>query len=805
MKSNLQLVKSPKLEQSWGQTSHERGQSPNLKVARNVQLLAWVGIAALILIGAVGASSFSSLKTQYSIMQFLPPHHPALEMDHSIRDHFHLVDRPTFIAMIELAGSESGTWLTQERIKKLSDFSVKVGKISGVHEVISLANVKGMAGDEGSINVGEVIRLTPESQWHDRVLDDKLLAPALISQDARSAMIYVELEEPNVELMMKFETEMKEVLANGFKGSIASLGGVPAVQTELGLLLNKELRNFLLFTVLACAITLILIFRSISTLFIPLALTGFANVMVIAAMAWSGLPFTILSSTIPILVFITVVSLVVHTLLRYHEDHSANRDSHLTKWQLIVMANRAVWLPNLLGALTTCVGFLTLLSSEVPLIRNYGLAVALAVMVSWLLTSLGLLPMMILMPHPVPRAWVNRPARWALLAMRFSKPVSIGIVALCCIFVFVGRHLDWTGRLFDDLPAGQEARTSTESIDRSMGGVLPLEMEIKFKEVDAWKNPQRITRLDQVLGEIRGTSGVGSALSVPEFLRASNPGGASSALPTSQKAIAETYFLYSFAEQNPLAEFLTDQNRNLRVSLKLHDLPSNEVQALVTSLKLKMQAAFPDGQVEVGGMGAYVHTINNEISNDLIFGFWQALIIIAVILAVIFRSLRWALVACVPNLIPPIALLGFIAVTHTPVKPGVAIIFSIALGLAFNNTVYLLNRLRDVQRLPCARPITRAFHLEGNPCLVSTLVIMMGFSVFMFSYFPLNRTFGACMIVSILAGLIGDLVFLPAVLAIFPQLLIDRKMRKTVEPIIFPEVVVPEKEAPVKIWEQEAA
>jgi uncharacterized protein len=178
-------------------------------------------------------------------------------------------------------------------------------------------------------------------------------------------------------------------------------------------------------------------------------------------------------------------------------------------------------------------------------------------------------------------------------------------------------------------------------------------------------------------------------------------------------------------------------------------------------------------------MGAVVHVIHNEISRELIFGFWQALFLIVILLALIFRSPRWALVAAVPNLIPPVVLLGFLAMTHTPIKPGVAIIFSIALGLAFTNTVYAMNRLRSLRRPGRRLPVVKTFHLEGNPCLVSTLVVMMGFSVFLFSYFELNRTFGACMLVSIVAGLVGDLVFLPALLKSAPWLLESKPETQT--------------------------
>ena len=196
-----------------------------------------------------------------------------------------------------------------------------------------------------------------------------------------------------------------------------------------------------------------------------------------------------------------------------------------------------------------------------------------------------------------------------------------------------------------------------------------------------------------------------------------------------------------------------------------------ECKQLLARIRLRAGAVFPDSKVQLGGMGAVVHLIQDELSKELIFGFWQAVILIVVLLAFIFRSPRWAVVACLPNLVAPISLLGYLALTHTPIKPGVAIIFSIALGLAFNNTVYVLNRMRALMRRKGRLPVTRTFYLEGNPCLVSTLIVMIGFSVFLFSYFKLNQTFGACMLVSITAGLIGDLVFLPALLKMYPRLL----------------------------------
>jgi predicted RND superfamily exporter protein len=182
-------------------------------------------------------------------------------------------------------------------------------------------------------------------------------------------------------------------------------------------------------------------------------------------------------------------------------------------------------------------------------------------------------------------------------------------------------------------------------------------------------------------------------------------------------------------------------------------------------------------------MGAIVHIINDELSVELIFGFWQALLVIVILLAFIFRSLRWAIIACIPNLAPPIALLGYLSLTHTPIKPGTAIIFSIALGLAFNNTVYLLNRLTALKNSVHLFPVRKTFYLEGNPCLVSTLIMLVGFSVFLFSYFSINQTFGACMMVSIIGGIIGDLFFLPAFIFLWPESLGRTQMKLKPTPI----------------------
>ncbi len=743
--------------------------NPGLPVSYQAKRNALVACALMIIVAIIGVFGARKLQTKYSVMQFLPDHHPAIQMDKKVRGYFHIKDLPTFVGLVTLKPNQNGTWLQKHRMTQLTALTNKIQTAAGVYRVLSLSNVNAAAQKRGVLSVGPLIQVTPQKKWQQRISGDPLLVPMLISKHYRTILIYVQLKNANVHLLANFYSTFRKDLKQGFQHEQTSVGGVPAVQTELGLLLSKELRNFIALTILACAITLILIFSTISTMLIPMIFTAFANVMVFAVMAWLKQPFTVLSSTIPILIFITVVSLSVHFILRFIED-AKNHDPSTSRWSVIREVNKEIWLPNLLGALTTCIGFLTLLWADVPLIRSYGVEVAGAVMLSWLLTTVGIIPLLLLLPSPVARNWVRRPASWTTWIMSRAKIIGSLVVILCILLVTTSRHLYWTAKLFDDLPKGQPARVSTERIDKTLGGVIPLDVAIISKKKSAWTDPAKLQTLKALLVNLRRTNGVGTAHGIPDFFHAlaeiPKP-----ILPVSRAAVSEIYFLYSMSDPDPLDSYLSSNQRITRIGMRIRDLPSDSAKALVKNLKNKVQKYFPHDTVEMGGMGAIVHLIQDEISLELIYGFWQALILIVIILAFIFRSFRTALLAALPNLVPPIFLLGYLSLTRTAIEPGVAIIFSIALGLAFNNTVYLLNRLRAFKNSDGVierDQLVRAFRLEGNPCLVSTAIVLIGFSVFLFSYFSANQIFGRCMIISLSGGIVGDLFFLPAMLYLWP-------------------------------------
>jgi predicted RND superfamily exporter protein len=421
-------------------------------------------------------------------------------------------------------------------------------------------------------------------------------------------------------------------------------------------------------------------------------------------------------------------------------------------------------------ALTTAVGFATLIGSNVPLIRQYAWSISGGILISWLLVSVTLLPMMILLPIPEVRLWTSRKARWALWVAKFRWLVFSSILVFALLLCLQGGKLNWSVRLFDDLTTEGGVKASADLLDQSLGGLIPLEVMLHSNDPEAWNDPVRIQKIDRLLKMWRQDPVVGNAVGLSDFVRI----GESFTKATSNKAIAEIYFLYSLSGHNVLTKFLTPDGENTRISFRLRDVPSNENAAFIKKVRGDIQKEFPDLGVKLGGMGNMVHVLNEELSRQMITGLWQSLLVISLLVVFIFRSARWAITAAIPNLLSPLVLLATMSLLRTPIKPGVAIIFSIALGVAYNNTVYLLSRLRLLQKRDGVNrhhQIERTWYQEGNPCFFSTLTFLGGFMIFLSSYFVLNRTFGGYMLLSIGAGLLGDLIFLPSLVKIFPWLL----------------------------------
>lgn len=484
-------------------------------------------------------------------------------------------------------------------------------------------------------------------------------------------------------------------------------------------------------------------------------------------MAFTGQSLGVLSLSLPIVIAVQTLSLTVHVLFAYLESRKTRTREHA-----LIHSFRRLLLPNLLVSLATGVGFLTLASSNVVAMKDFGITVALASVGLWIITTMILYPLLLLLPEPKLRNFVGGKARWALFIMKHRLVTLAVIGTLIFVSIATGLRVNYSHRLFDDLGRGNTSSPALAVVDRELGGMVPVEIEVALPS-ESWLEPTNRSKLETLAKELRAVPSVGSVVTPLDLFRFAGA-------PSSDGAsIAEVQTLFELAARNPLRGFLRDEGRSARLSIRLRDVPGDDVEGGLQAISRSIASISPEAKVSHGGWGTYIHRMNRELSQSLITGFWEALAVIFILLFAVFRSFRWAFVALIPSVLPPLFLLAVVSFFGIHMKPGLAIVFAIALGFAFINTIYLLKRVRDVASETesgrvTSRVVERAFWHESQSCLLSSLTLLIGFTTLCFSEFAVTRSFGMAMVFSMLIGILGDLILLPALLRQFPDLLNKR-------------------------------
>lgn len=720
--------------------------------------------------------SFYSLKhlsSEYNIKQFFPKKHALLEQERRVVAHFKLQEKSSLVMILE--NKNQAPWVSQNLITQLRDFATDLESENSVKTLYSLGKIQGTFEVNQDLYVGDLFAQVPVKYWKKMIASHPIAKPNLLSKNNKQTLFVVELTDNTPEKMQTFQAYVDGLLKTKYKNISAQYAGVPLLQNDVAKLLKAELIRSVIFGVLVFIGVLMTIFGGWSGLALSVANLVFVNIISLAMLVLFGIKLDVLLSTLPVLVSLMTISLTVHILLRVAKVPEYASPNLKTKFLGIIENLRSHFLEYFLATLMPAIGFLMLMTSDIGIIHKYGQSVSTVIVLSWFLSQLFMIPALLFLPKVDLRSWSSQKAFWSLRLLKYSRPVMATTYSLL-VFGIVGFFfLNWNTRLFDDLPKDSATRINTEKIDSTFGGTIPVSI-VLFGSEKTWVDPQAMKKLDLLSKDLKKLNSVGSVITTADLLKKSSLKG--SRLPASAAEASESLFLFSMAENDPTASYLNQLNHLTRLELRLKDAPFYSQQKDLEQSRYLIQKHFPGIRYNISGMGVSAHQLNSEMSKELIFSFWHAIVVIGFILVFVFRSYKWALVACLPNLVPPLALIAILAASRTPIKPSVAIIFSIAIGLAFSNTVYLLGKLKKVineKNLVDYLPVKSMLISEMIPCLLATVLVASGFIVFTFSYFEMNKIFGVYMILSIFAGAFADLLFLPSFIKRYPNFLLKNQ------------------------------
>ena len=538
--------------------------------------------------------------------------------------------------------------------------------------------------------------------------------------------------------------------------------------------MQRELVVFFSSSVLLLVVVLAFTFRSWWSVLVPVCVVGLTVLWQVALMTVLGKALSVLTMLLPTILFVVGMSDVVHILERYRE---ALGNGH-QKRRALALAMHEVGLATFLTSLTTAVGFLTLHTSAIQPIREFGTYTALGVGLAYLLAFTLLPAVLVLVPAP-PRKHATTTSGWTPFLQALYGRVLRGRREILWVFavLFIAcallvPRIKVNNYLLEDWPEDDPHKVDFHYFEEHFGGVRPFEMEVTLADTSRriWDADvlDVIEHIGHYAEHTYGANGITSpATLVARAAQVMNAGDtAYRHIPEDPAELARAeQLLQRFAGGPTLQGFVSADGRHARLTGRMEDQGG-----YVHRGKNKAMNAWIDSSLTGTGIlahqtgMAYLIDRNNEtLSRQLLLGLSLAFVLIALIMGLVFRNVRVTLIALLPNILPLVVIAGVMGLTGIDLKVSTSIIFTIAFGIAVDDTIHLLGKLRIERAKGHALPeaMERAYLSAGRAVIVTSLMLCCGFITLIASDFASVHYMGLLVSITLFVALLADLLLLP--------------------------------------------
>jgi uncharacterized protein len=545
------------------------------------------------------------------------------------------------------------------------------------------------------------------------------------------------------------------------------------------------------------SLTILICFRSVRWVLMTVGVVQLALLMTRGVLVWSGLRLSMVSSMLTAIVTVVGIATVVHIIVRFRE---ARRDG-LSPHDAFLRTGCLLAVPVFWACTTDAVGFASLLIADVTPVRDFGIMMAIGSM-------MVLVSVVLLVPALTLAGWHSDRPRFLkseqVLADRLTgvlrfverRPVTVAIAAA----VFFGVTAAGAYRLqvetdfTSNFRAGSPIVRAYDTVESNLGGAGVWDVIIPAPETLNGEYLLRVLRLEQRLrNEVTLPDSSGQpqpalkVLSMADAVVAGAPSllrtrsrlrrtiilsGAIAAMVTHMPVVGE-----SLHGRDPETEPEVLDAWSFRIMLRAEERQSAErKQDLIRQVTRISREEFPEA--EVTGFFVLLTNLISSVIRDQWRTFALALAGIGLTVGLAFLRPTYALIALVPNALPILTVTGLMGWLGLKINMGAAMIAAVSLGLSVDSSIHYLSSFLRARRAgrSVADSLDQVQRMVGLAMVFSTLALIVGFSVLMTSQFVPTIYFGALVTLTMLGGLLGNLIVLPLLLR-----LVTRERRTAAE------------------------
>ena len=749
----------------------------------NHKLRKTLSIVVLFCVGLITLAALTILpgvKFDYKFEKFLPPSDEDLQF---YWEHVERFESDNDFLLVGINNKEG--IFKQDFLTKLDSLTKTLENRDYISKVASPTNINNpVIGPLGVIKSAYIHINQPELYQKDslRIYESPGLNGSLFSDDAKKVSLFLKIAPSDDRKENDKRVKDLEQVIEDFNFNEAHVAGKIKGAYYFIQKMEFELILFMSITCLLLVTFLYVSFRSFWGVWVPMAVVGITILWMVAFMTLIGKPINFMTTLLPTILFVVCISNVVHIVEKYLDELRKKKP----KLEALGTAFKEIGLATFFTAFTTAVGFLSLFTAMIVPIKEFGWITAVGVYVAFFL-SFSLLPALLYLlkapkvkgEHGDDSFWTLKLHRLFLWLVPQRQKIFLAVLAIMCVS-FVGIHeLEFNNKFLEDYASGEEMREDYRFFEDNFSGFRPFEMAISLKDTNrSFFDTEVINEIDKIEKGIVEVFGAGFIVSPNTFIKGTRraiKGGKNEEykLPESERELKKIKRSIRRLPRVNLRSYVADNEYQGRLNAKVKDGGGKQMRVLNKQFKEYMQTNLNHELIEyrITGMPFLVDKTNEFLASNIVYSLTIAFIIIAIIMGILFQSFRMIVIAILPNLLPLVVIAGLMGLAGINIKISTSIIFAIAFGIAVDDTIHFMSKLRiELNKgKSMVYALKRTYLSTGKAIIVTSLILCSGFLILVGSAISSTFYIGLLVSLTLLFAVLSDLFFLPVLILLFFQ------------------------------------
>ena len=580
------------------------------------------------------------------------------------------------------------------------------------------------------------------------------------------------------------------------------ISGMPYVRTKNADNIKSEISTFVILALIITSIIFFLFFRSFRATFISLFVVmigvvwtvGILGLFIINTPA-GDFEISVLTGLIPPLIIVIGIPNCIFLINKYQHEVNEHGNKAKSLQRVITKIGNATLMTNV----TTASGFATFIITDSKLLEEFGIVASLSILAIFVLCILIIPIIYSFLPIPeekhlehLNKNWINSLGDWIENTVKKSK-INIYIISIMLLVTsIIGIYqIRISGSIIDDMPQKADWFDDIMFYEKEFNGIMPLEILIDTKRkkgVTKLSTIKKMSQIEDVILEIPELSKPISMVSLVKYSKQAYYNGNPKyyQVPTSQ----ENSFILSYAKNSTsdsdvdlIKNYVDSTGQYTRITTFMKDMEIEKMEEIEEKLNYEISKIMPSENYEVSITGkAYLFQKGTKyLVKNLILSLSLAIFLIAGLMAYMFRSIKMIFISLIPNILPLIVTAGLMGYLGVPIKPSTILIFSIAFGIAVDDTIHFLAKYRQeliANNWEVHKSVYNALRETGVSMFYTSIVLFFGFSVFTVSDFGGTVALGALVSATLLFAMLANLLLLPSMLLSLEGSIANEKVLK---------------------------